>query len=130
MTTPTAPVAGSAAVEEIADLAADLHGIHPGLDLIARGTRLIAADSGLTQDTTQTLLAYLAGGVHGNPDVLGLLAALVKHLGDPDSNPALHGLPADRAAAARDYTAQYAAYDTDFAPRELCAEAAAAIDGT
>lgn len=127
------------ATAQVDDLAADLYGIHPGLDLALEGIRMVARDLARPRttdtsqaralDTTQTLLATLAGGTHGNPDLLALIAALVVQLGDPATNPALATIPAPRAEQVRDLTRQYADWDADFTPRGLCAEAAAVADG-
>lgn len=126
-------------VSRVEEIAADLHGVHYGLNLIAEGAALIARDLARPRttpdtrqraiDVTQTLLATLAGGVDGNPDVLGLIAALVTHLGDPDTNPALRALPDDRAAQVTAHTSAYALRDRYSERRLLCAEAAAIADG-
>jgi hypothetical protein len=72
----------------------DLAGIHAGIDLIRDGIRLLAHDR-LTLDQTQLLAVTLAGGTDGS-DVLTLIGLLVARLTNPDSNPALRGLPFDR----------------------------------
>lgn len=67
-----------------------IRGIHPGLDMIADGLRLIALDR-FTPDTTQTALVALAGSSDGE-DALAALAYTTARLTDPDTNPALRTL--------------------------------------
>lgn len=67
-----------------------IRGIHPGLDLIADGYRLIALDR-LTLETTQTVLVALAGSPDGE-DVLTVHAHTAARLTSPDTNPALRSL--------------------------------------
>jgi hypothetical protein len=72
----------------------DLAGIHPGIDLIRDGLRLIALDR-LTVEQTQLLAVTLAGGTDGT-DVLTAIGHLTARLLNADSNPALRTLPLDR----------------------------------
>lgn len=109
------------------DLFDDLAGIHPGIDQILSGLRLIAVDRH-SVDTVPTLLAALAGGTHGNPDILRALTTVLVRLGDPATNPALRALTPRRAQQVRAHTRQWDHYDTDFAPRALLAEAAGWAD--
>jgi hypothetical protein len=67
-----------------------IRGIHPGLDLIADGYRLIALDR-LSIETTQTVLVALAGSPDGE-DVLAVHAHTASRLTSPDTNPALRSL--------------------------------------
>ncbi|WP_086732817.1 hypothetical protein [Streptomyces glaucescens] len=68
----------------------DLDDIHPGIDLIRDGIRLLAS-SRHDLDTTQLLTVTLAGSPDGT-DVLGLIAHLGARLTNPDTNPALRTL--------------------------------------
>lgn len=79
---------------ELGGLLDDLDDIHAGIDLIRDGIRLIAL-SRLTPEQTQLLTVTLAGSPDGT-DVLGLLAAAVARITNPDTNPALRALPFDR----------------------------------
>jgi len=126
---PAAPAAAAVrSAEDIADQAADLRGIHPGIDAICDGALLLATDPNLDLDRTQTLLACLGGMGHGDPDVIGLLTALVRHLGDPATNPCLAELPPERAAEMTGLVGKFAADVEDCTPRHHLAEAAAVID--
>ncbi|MFG2970816.1 hypothetical protein ACGFZS_46860 [Streptomyces sp. NPDC048288] len=71
----------------------DLAGIHPGVDLIRDGIRLIAHDR-LDRNTTQVLIAALAGSGDGT-DVLAAIGHLIARLTNADTNPALRHLPLD-----------------------------------
>lgn len=71
-----------------------IRGIHPGLDLIADGLRLLALDRH-DLDTTQTVTVALAGSPD-NEDALALIASTVARLTNPDTNPALRGLHFDQ----------------------------------
>jgi hypothetical protein len=75
----------------LGDLLADLAGIHPGIDLIRDGIRLLAHDRHNT-NTTQVLLARLAGDPDGS-DILNAIGHLVARLADSDHNPCLRTLP-------------------------------------
>ncbi|MEU1078169.1 hypothetical protein ABZ404_36885 [Streptomyces sp. NPDC005878] len=102
----------------------DLEYIHPGIDLIRDGIRLLATER-LTADRTQTLLAALAGS--DGADVLTLLTLLIQRLTDADTNPALRRIDPALLATIRALGDQ-AAYTThEFAPRDLVAEASGLI---
>jgi hypothetical protein len=79
--------------DELADRLEDLAGIHPGIDQIRDGIRLLALDRH-TPGKTQTLIAALAGidGV----DLITVIGLLVQRLTDPVSNPALRTLTDDQ----------------------------------
>ncbi|MFF4526985.1 hypothetical protein [Streptomyces bluensis] len=79
---------------ELAGLLEDLAGIHPGIDLILDGIRLLCLDRH-TRDDTQLLTVTLAGSPDGT-DALTLLALTVARLTNPDSNPALRTIPFDQ----------------------------------
>ncbi|MEU9849229.1 hypothetical protein [Streptomyces sp. NPDC047985] len=112
--------------DEFDGLLDDLAGVHPGIDQILSGIRLLALDHHTT-DKTQTLLATLAGS--DSADVLTALAYLVGRLSAADTNPALRTLPLDRQKTAQQH-GETAVYDlTDPELRQPAAEAAAAIDG-
>lgn len=82
---------------ELEGLLDDLAGVHPGIDLIRDGVRLIALDRldantrHQPTDTTQMLAVTLAGSPDGT-DVLTLIGRLVARITDADTNPALRGL--------------------------------------
>ncbi|MEW2402156.1 hypothetical protein [Streptomyces sp. NPDC046862] len=78
---------------DLAGLLDDLAGIHPGIDLILDGIRLLCLDRH-NRDDTQLLTVTLAGSPDGT-DVLTGLALTVARLTNPDSNPALRTLPFD-----------------------------------
>jgi streptomycin 6-kinase len=111
--------------DETEGLFDDLQGFGPGIDQILDGLRHIALTAH-SSDSTQTHLAVLAGTA---PNITELLARIITRLGDPSSNPALRDLTPEQQDTVRDYTAQYALYDEQFAPRQLVAEATAVIDG-
>lgn len=67
-----------------------IRGIHPALDLIADGYRLLALDR-LSIENTQTVLVTLAGSPDGE-DVLAVHAHTAARLTNPDTNPALRSL--------------------------------------
>lgn len=79
---------------EVGGLLDDLAGIHPGIDLIRDGIRLITT-SRLTTDQTQTLIAALAGATDGT-NVVNLLGQTIARLTNPDTNPCLRALPLDQ----------------------------------
>ncbi|MGY5127300.1 hypothetical protein [Streptomyces nigrescens] len=82
-----------------------------------------------TADETSFLFAVFGGfGVGGEADIPHLITLMLKRLGDPAANAGLRELTPRRAQQIRDLTRQYAAYDRDFAPRDLLSEAAGAAD--
>ncbi|MFJ9799852.1 hypothetical protein [Streptomyces sp. NPDC101145] len=112
--------------EDLEDRIADLRGIHPGVDLILDGARLIALDRH-TLDRTQTLLSTIAG--NGGTDLLEVLAQLVRRLTDPAQNPCLRTLDPDTQKAVQRLGEQHAYETAEYTPREHPSEAAALIDG-
>lgn len=110
---------------ELAGVLEDLETIHPGIDLICEGIRLLALDR-LTTDQTQTLVATLAGSA--GADVLTAVALLVSRLTTPATNPALRALPLDQQKLAQQYGEQHLFHLTDPHLHQAPAEAAAAID--
>lgn len=78
---------------ELGGLLDDLAHIHPGIDLIRDGIRLLALDR-LTVEQTQLLAVTLAGGTDGT-DLLTAIGHLTARILNPDSNPALRTLPLD-----------------------------------
>ncbi|MEW1565727.1 hypothetical protein AB0454_22410 [Streptomyces sp. NPDC093509] len=78
---------------ELEGLIDDLTGIHPGIDLILDGIRLIALDRH-QQGTTQLLTVTLAGSADGT-DVLTAIGHLVARITNPDTNPSLRTLTFD-----------------------------------
>ncbi|WP_331756172.1 hypothetical protein OHA04_45625 (plasmid) [Streptomyces sp. NBC_01590] len=98
--------------DDLAGALDDLDGIHPGIDLLRNGIRLLALDRHTT-DNTQTLLAALAGS--NGADILTALAHLVARLSTADTNPALRHLPLDQQKATQQHgeTALYDLTDPD-----------------
>ncbi|MET9436898.1 hypothetical protein [Streptomyces sp. NPDC006551] len=113
--------------DELAGALDDLAGIHPGIDMIRDGIRLLAVDH-LSADQTQTVLATIAGT--GGVDVLETLALLVARLTNPTSNPALRDLDPETAKEVQRRGELYGHDTADYAPREHTSEAAALIEGT
>ncbi|QRV59345.1 hypothetical protein [Streptomyces californicus] len=105
----------------------DLDGIHPGIDLIRDGIRHLALDRH-TADTTQTLLAALAGSA--GADVITAIGHLVARLADADHNPALRALPFTVQKTARRHGEQAAYHLADPDLHQPASEASAAITGT
>ncbi|MFE9461689.1 hypothetical protein [Streptomyces californicus] len=129
---PYGPVhtAGNAVPPLDADLAGaldDLAGIHPGIDLIRDGIRHLALDRH-TADTTQTLLATLAGSA--GADVITAIGHLVARLANADLNPALRGLPLDAQKEAQRHGEQAAFHLNDPDLHQPASEASATITGT
>lgn len=112
--------------DELAGVLDDLARIHPGIDLIRDGLRLLAVDQ-LNLDTTQTLIATLAGS--DGVDVLTAIALTVQRLTNPDANPCLRTLQPDVQKTVRHLGEKHAHETAEFASREPVAEAAARIDG-
>lgn len=139
---PAAITAQLLAGTELGQVLDDLEGIDPGIDYIVTGLRLIAHATAQSSPTSPrdlqaapTRLSALAGGVHGNPDILRAIALLAQWIGDPASNPALRQLTPHRAQQTRAYTRTYAEHDMTFGedddppnPRGLITEAAAHAD--
>ncbi|MDK0524982.1 hypothetical protein [Streptomyces sp. ML-6] len=112
--------------DDLAGVLDDLAGIHPGIDQIRSGIRLLALDRH-TADKTQTLLAALAGSE--GADVLTALAYLVGRLSTADTNPALRILPLSQQKTAQQH-GEAAVYDlTDPDLHQHASEASAAITG-
>ncbi|MFJ9988535.1 hypothetical protein ACIQUD_31760 [Streptomyces globisporus] len=129
---PYGPVhtAGNAVPPLDTDLAGaleDLAGVHEGIDLIRDGIRLLALDRH-TSDTTQTLLATLAGSA--GADVVTAIAHLVARLANADHNPALRTLPLDVQKTAQRHGEQAAFHLNDPDLHQPASEASAAITGT
>lgn len=110
---------------EIADQMDSLTGFHPALDrVVAALGDLLTAD--LDADRTQAVIAALGGCVDGN--LRTLTALVVRQLGNPDANPALYGLDADRKQTLRRLGAEHAAALSDTDLDETASEMAAVID--
>jgi hypothetical protein len=110
----------------IADLMDDLTGFHPILDrLVATFGELLTADLDASESgDAVAVLGSLDGG-----SVATLLGLVVRHLADPDANPALAGLPVDRKQTLRRLGAEYAAEIDNSYLRGRAAEASAVIEG-
>jgi hypothetical protein len=111
---------------ELAETAADLTGYGPAAAKVIEGLLEMATAPKTAKQSSDLLI--LLGGSPDGLDLLGLVAAVAQHLGDPATNPGLRELTPRRAQQIRSLTRQYAAYDADFAPRDLLAEAAGAAD--
>ena len=112
---------------ELAGLLDDLAGVHPGIDLIRDGLRLIALDRH-TVDMTQTLVAVLAGG-SGGLNLVNAIGQLIARLADADSNPALRTLPLEQQKQARREGQNAAYWLADPELHQTASETSAAIDG-
>ncbi|RSN50504.1 hypothetical protein DMH12_24790 [Streptomyces sp. WAC 04229] len=111
---------------ELGDCLEDLADIHPGIDLIRDGLRLLAHDR-LDLNQTQVLLATLAGSPDST-DLLGAIGHLIARLSNPDTNPALRQLPLDqqKTAAHQGWLTTHNLTDPDL--RNSAANANAALD--
>ncbi|MFK0288340.1 hypothetical protein ACIQVL_48890 [Streptomyces sp. NPDC090499] len=111
---------------DLGDTLTDLDGIHPGIDLIRDGVRLLAHDR-LDVNTTQVLIAALAGSADGT-DVLAAIGQLVARLTNADTNPALRHLPLDvqKDAAHQGFLTSFHLGDSEL--RNSAATANAALD--
>ncbi|MFE7111783.1 hypothetical protein ACFU98_29565 [Streptomyces sp. NPDC057575] len=110
--------------DDLAGVLDDLDGIHPGIDHLRNGIRLLALDRH-SADKTQTLLAALAGST--GADILTALAHLVARLSTADTNPALCHLPLAQQKTAQRH-GETALYDlTDPQLHQPASEASAAI---
>ncbi|WP_093803995.1 hypothetical protein [Streptomyces sp. Wb2n-11] len=112
--------------DELEGLLEDLDGIHPGIQQIIDGFRLLAI-ARLTPDQTQTTLAVLAGA--NGIDVLTLMATTIQRLTNPATNPALRHLPTDQQKLAQHHGEQAAYLLNDPELHQPAAEACAAISG-
>jgi hypothetical protein len=97
-----------------------------GFEMVLNGLRVMAT---ATKDRAQiaTLLTLTAGESHNQDDLLGLIADLVLHLTSADKTPALNELPETVRDDVRACGKQWAGHDINFAPRDLIAETAHAI---
>ncbi|MFG2359401.1 hypothetical protein [Streptomyces sp. NPDC048521] len=111
---------------DLGDLLEDLRGIHPGIDLMLDGARLIAHDRH-NLNMTQVLVAVLAGSPDAL-DVTSLPGLLVERLTNPDTNPAVRSLPLDQQkdAAHQGWLTAHNLADPDL--RDTTARACAALD--
>lgn len=108
----------------IADLMDDLTGFHPALDrAVGALGELLTAD--LTADQSQSLVAALGGLADGG--FTTLTALVVQRIANPDTNPALADLDADRKQTLRRLGSEYTALVDD--SRDTASELAAVIDG-
>ncbi|MFI7096724.1 hypothetical protein [Streptomyces lydicus] len=113
--------------DDMRDHAALLTSYGPAVAKVVTGLMEIAEGEWTAQQTSD-LLAVFGGLNDGHDDLLALIAAVVQRLGNPATNPGLRELTPRRAQHIRSLTRQYAAYDTDFAPRGLLCEAAGTAD--
>lgn len=121
--------------DQIPPLSADLEALFadlaavqdPGIDQILAGLRLIALDRH-DLDSTQTLVATLAGGSDGT-HVVALIGQIIARLATPDTNPALRGLPDYQQKLAQLHGETTAFALTNSRIHQFAADTAAAIDG-
>lgn len=111
--------------DDLAGVLDDLANIHPGIDLLRDGIRLLALDRHTT-DQTQTLLATLAGSSDGT-DIVTALAHLIARLTNPHTSPSLRTLPFDQQKEARHHGEQAQFALTDDWLHQHASEASAAI---
>lgn len=117
----------AAIATEATDLVEDLTGFHPVLDrLVAAFGDVLTAD--LTAEQSMAAVAVLGGLNNGN--VATLLGLTLRHVANPDTNPALGDLDDTRKQSLRRLGAEYAAAVADPDIEETAAGACAAIDLT
>jgi hypothetical protein len=124
--TPEPIVTVPALPSHITDLVDELTGFHPTLDRAVHALKDLAA-ADLDADGSQSLVAALGGLTDGS--LATLLGLIVRHIADPDANPALADLPADRKQKLRRLGAEYAAGADDWHQQALASEASAVIEG-
>ena len=105
---------------------AQLTGVHPGLELIHDGLRLLAHDR-LSLNQTQLILIALAGSAD-SADLLAAVGQLVARLTDSTTNPALRALDFGQQGQAFKHADRIARELTDSELRESAARANAALD--
>ncbi|MFE1230589.1 hypothetical protein [Streptomyces sp. NPDC058745] len=113
--------------DEFDGLLDDLAGVHPGIDLLRDGIRLLAVDRH-EANGTQAIAATIAGSGDGT-DIVNALALLVQRLTDPATNPCLRALPEPQQKATRHAGEQTASLLADPYLRDRAAEIPAAIQG-
>lgn len=113
--------------DDLAGLLDDLAGLHPAIDMMCDAIRLTALERHTVQDS-QSLIAGLAGGADGT-NVVTAIAMAIARLSNPDTNPALRDLPADRqkTTTRAGHLAYLALSDPDL--HQTASETCAAIDG-
>lgn len=122
----TLTIVESATTAEITEQMDTLTGFHPALDrAVAALGDLLTAD--LDADRTQSIIAALSGCADGN--LRTLTALIVRQLGNPDANPALHGLDDDQKQDLRRLGAEHAAALSNTRLDETASAMAAVIDG-
>ncbi|MFD6149463.1 hypothetical protein [Streptomyces sp. NPDC060243] len=125
MPTQTRTPAPAVLDEQLAATLDTLRGIHPGLDQVAEGLEHLARIPHTPTSTADTV-ATLAGAE--GADVVTAIGYLIATLTAPDTNPALHTLPAHAQKTAQQL-GERAAFDlTDPILRIHATEAAALID--
>lgn len=111
------------------DLALEaLTGVHPGLDQIAAGLRLIATERHTTA-STELVLSHL--GANEDEDARAALRLVIGRMSSADTNPCLRTLPTDDQHLLTAIGAQYATndLDPDLNPRHLISGACAVLAG-
>lgn len=111
---------------QTADLMDALTGFHPVLDrLVAAFGDVLTAD--FTADQSMSAVAVLGGLADGH--MATLLGLVLRQVTNPDTNPALANLPADRKQKLRRLGAEYAAEISNGYLEQRAAEASAVIEG-
>jgi hypothetical protein len=113
---------------ELEGLHEDLRGIHPAIDLILDGYRLLALDHHTT-DMTQTLIAAISGGSDGT-NLTNLSGRTIDRLADADTNPCLRQLPLDQQKLVRLHGETTAYVLGNPTLHQFASDTSAAIDGT
>lgn len=116
----------TAADTQISQTVNSLTGFHPALDRVVNALQDLA-DADLTADETQSVVGAIGAIDTGN--VNALVGLIVRHLADPDRNPALADLPTERAQTLRRLGAEYAAGASTDRQQDTAAEISAAIEG-
>lgn len=123
----TTAVVPATTTTEAAALIEDLTGFHPVLDRLAAAFGdVLNAD--LTADQSMAAVAVL--GALNNGNIATLLGLTLRHVANPDTNPALADLDDVRKQTLRRSGAEYAAAITEQHIEQAAAEACAAIDLT
>ncbi|QLJ06708.1 hypothetical protein HZZ00_37390 (plasmid) [Streptomyces sp. NEAU-sy36] len=120
-TAPTVP----ASTTQITELAQDLIGFHPALDTAVQALADLAA-ADLTTERSGAIVAALGGLADGH--LATLVGLVLRHIANPDTNPALAHLPADRQQDLRRLGAEYSAEIANHYLEQRAAEACAVIE--
>lgn len=123
---PETTVTVPAVLAQIQDLAYDLTGFHPAVDRAVAALEELATAS-LDADQSQSAVAVLGGLADGS--LATLLGLVVRHIANPDTNPALADLPTDRKQQLRRLGAEYTAGISSDYLTDIASETCAVIEG-